>query len=174
MDVARRFATSRNVEVAPARRAAADEDRIVAFADQAREAVDATFGDKLAAGRQSVADLFVDHLVGQAKLRESGCASCRRRANRNRTRRPRSRSRPDRAQPSATPARRRRRRRACRFGSKARRAATRQCPACDRRRRASADRSRPAVPRGAPCGRRARTDGRMCAPEFPGTHSTSN
>ena len=109
-----RFAAPRNVEVAPARRAAADENRVVAFADQALEAVDAPFGDELAAGRQSVADLLVDHLVGQAKLRDLAAHHAAGARNRNRTPRPRSRSRPDRAQPSATPGPRRRRRRACR------------------------------------------------------------
>ena len=58
-----------NVEVAPARRAAADEDRVVAFAHQRLQAVDAPLGDELTASRQSVADLLVDHFVGQAELR---------------------------------------------------------------------------------------------------------
>ena len=68
MDVARSFFSPRNVKIAPARRAAADENRVVAFTHQALEAVDAPFGDELAAGRQGIADLFVDDLVGQAKL----------------------------------------------------------------------------------------------------------
>ncbi len=68
MDVARCFVAAGNIEVAPARRAAADKDCVVAFAHQPLEAVDAPFGDELAAGRQSVADLLVDHFVGQSKF----------------------------------------------------------------------------------------------------------
>jgi hypothetical protein len=53
-----------NVEVASARGAAADENGVVAFAHEPLEAVDESLGDELAAGRQGVADLLVDHLVG--------------------------------------------------------------------------------------------------------------
>src|ERR1700733_3956637 len=68
MDAARCFEAARNIEVAPPRRAAADKNRIVAFADEALQTIDAPFGDKLPASRQSVADLLVDYLVRQAKL----------------------------------------------------------------------------------------------------------
>ena len=68
VDVARGFPASGNLQVASARRAAADENRIVAFAGEALETVDAPFGHELAAGREGVADLLVDHLVGEAKL----------------------------------------------------------------------------------------------------------
>ena len=70
MDVRRRLAPARRVEVAAARRAAADEDRVEALAEHRLQAVDATRGDEFAAGRQRVADLLVDHLVGQAELRD--------------------------------------------------------------------------------------------------------
>jgi hypothetical protein len=49
VDVARCFAAPRNIEVAPSRRSAADEDRVVAFVDQTSETVDATLSDELAA-----------------------------------------------------------------------------------------------------------------------------
>src|ERR1700675_3365426 len=68
VNVACRFAAPGDVEIAPPRRAAADENRIVAFCDEALETVDAPFGDKLTASGQSVADLFVDDLIRQAKL----------------------------------------------------------------------------------------------------------
>ena len=93
---------------------------------------------------------------------ESGCASCRRRANRNRTRRPRSRPPPDRAPPSATPAPPRRRRPACRSDAPAPPAGEPRCSASGRPQLVSAGRSRPAAPRGVPAGRRARTGGRRC------------
>ena len=70
MNVARRLPPPGNVEVAPARRAAADENRIVAFADQRLEAVDPPLGYELAAGRERVADFLVDGFVGQAELRD--------------------------------------------------------------------------------------------------------
>ena len=70
MNIACRFAAPGDVEVAPARRAAADENRVVAFAHEGLKAVDPPFGDKLPASGQSVADLFVDHFVGQPKLRD--------------------------------------------------------------------------------------------------------
>ena len=69
-DVARRLAAAGNVEVAPVRRAAADEDRVVAFVEQRLEAGDAAGGDEGPAGRERVADFLVDHLVGQAEFRD--------------------------------------------------------------------------------------------------------
>ena len=77
-----------------------------------------------AAGRQARSRPPRRSLRRAGETSGSGCASCRRRANRNRTPRPRSRSRRDRGRRSARPARRRRRRRACRFASRARRAAS--------------------------------------------------
>ena len=92
-DVARRLGAAGDHEVPTVRRAAADEDRVVALLEERLHAGDAAGGDKGPAGRKRIADLLVDHLVGQAEFRESGCASCRRRANPSRTPRPRSRRR---------------------------------------------------------------------------------
>ena len=60
-----------NVEVAAARRAGADEDRVVAFGEQRLQAVDALAEARLdAADAEDVADLLVDHLLGQAEARD--------------------------------------------------------------------------------------------------------
>ena len=59
-----------NVEVAPARRAGADEDRVVAFGEQRLQAVDALAAAELDAEVEDVADLLVDHRFGQAELRD--------------------------------------------------------------------------------------------------------
>ena len=64
----RRFAPAGNDEVAAARGAAADEHRVPTFGEKALEAVDALFGDEDAAERKRVADLFVDHFVGQPEF----------------------------------------------------------------------------------------------------------
>src|SRR5271154_5484052 len=68
VDVRPGLASTRYFEVAAARRAAADENRVVAFAHEAFQTVDATLRNELTAGRQRVTDLFVDHIVGQPKL----------------------------------------------------------------------------------------------------------
>src|ERR1700689_393239 len=68
MNVACRLPAPGDVEIASPRRAAADEKRIINLGDEAFETVDAPFGDKLTASGQSVADLFVDDLIRQAKL----------------------------------------------------------------------------------------------------------
>src|SRR5689334_14865025 len=68
VNTARCFLAPRNIEVAPSRSATADEDGVVAFADETLEAVDAPLGDKLTASGQRVADLFVDDLIRQAEL----------------------------------------------------------------------------------------------------------
>ena len=67
--VVRGFPSAGNFEVATVRRAATDEDRVVALAEQRLQAVDAPSGDEPAAGRERVADLLVDHFVGQPKFR---------------------------------------------------------------------------------------------------------
>ena len=51
LDMGRRLAAAGHVEVAAARRAAADENCVIALAEQRLEAVDATLGDE--AGRRS-------------------------------------------------------------------------------------------------------------------------
>ena len=68
MDVLRGFAATRDVEVATARCAAADEHRIVAFAEQAAQRIDAPPAAKFHAHVEDVAALLVDHRIGQAEL----------------------------------------------------------------------------------------------------------
>src|SRR5271170_5216800 len=58
------------IEVAPARRAAADENGVVALAQQPFQAVDPSTRDKSCAAVKYVADLLVDHLVRQSEFRD--------------------------------------------------------------------------------------------------------
>ena len=76
--LAGRFLAAGNVEVAAARRAGADEDRVVAFGQQRLQAVDALAAAELDAEVEDVADLLVDHRFGQAEARDLACGSCRR------------------------------------------------------------------------------------------------
>ena len=69
MDVRRGFPTSRNVDVAAARRAAADEHGVEFFSQQRAHRVDAAAAAKLNALVDDVADFFVDYAVGKSKLR---------------------------------------------------------------------------------------------------------
>ena len=68
MDVGGRFLAAGDVEVASARRAAADEDRIKVFGEQRLQAVDAPAADELDAEIEDVVALLVDHGLGQAEL----------------------------------------------------------------------------------------------------------
>ena len=79
MDVGRGFLAAGDVEVAAARRAGADEDRVVAFGQQRLQAVDPLAQAHLEAEVGDVADLLVDDRFGQAEAAGSGCGSCRRR-----------------------------------------------------------------------------------------------
>ena len=79
-----RFLAAGNVEVAAARRAAADEDRVVALVEQRLHAVHALARAQLGLQVEDVADLFVDHRLGQAELRDLRYASSRRRSGRPR------------------------------------------------------------------------------------------
>ncbi len=77
MDVGGGLPAAGNVEIAAARRAGADEDRVVALRKQRLHAVDALPETRLdAAARQEgiedVADLLVDHRLGQAEARYLG------------------------------------------------------------------------------------------------------
>jgi len=63
------FLAPRNVEVAPARRAAADEHRVPAFLYQPLEAVDARAAAELDAEIENVAHFLVDHFERQAEAR---------------------------------------------------------------------------------------------------------
>src|SRR6185437_1450956 len=70
MDVLGRFRAARNVEVAAARRAGADEDRVPAFGDQRLETVDALAAVEFDAEVEDVAGLLVDDRVGQTEFRD--------------------------------------------------------------------------------------------------------
>ena len=70
VDVLRRFLAAGDVEVAPARRAGADEHRVAAFGEQRLQAVDALAAAELDAEVEDVAALLVDHLLGQAEFRD--------------------------------------------------------------------------------------------------------
>ena len=69
MNVPRSFAPPWRVEVTAARGAAANEYRVEPFGHHGLEALDALRGDEHSPGRQRVANLLVDHFIGQAKLR---------------------------------------------------------------------------------------------------------
>src|SRR5262245_66657365 len=70
MDVGRRFLAAGNVEVAPAWRARADEDRIPALREQRLEAVDALAAVKFDAEVEDVVAFLVDDGFGQAEARD--------------------------------------------------------------------------------------------------------
>ncbi len=70
VDVGRGFLAAGNVEVAPARRAGADEDRVPAFGEQRLQAVDALAADELDAEVEDVVALLVDDRFGQAEARD--------------------------------------------------------------------------------------------------------
>ena len=69
MDVLGRFLAAGNVEVAAARRAAADEDRVKVFGEQRLHAVDALAADEFDAEIEDVAAFLVDHAFRQAEFR---------------------------------------------------------------------------------------------------------
>ena len=149
VDVLGRFPAPGQVEIAPARRAAADEDGVVAAAvagEQGLEAVDAL------AGRASrCPDRGCSRPPRRSPTRaggtwESGCGSCRRRARRRRRSRIRSPAAPGRARRSATPGPRPPARCACRSSAARAWAGGAGCRPSDRRRRASGDRSPPVPP----------------------------
>src|SRR5579864_2789419 len=68
MDVFGRFLAAGNVEIAAARRAAADEDRVVILLEQRLQAIDALAEFRLRLKRQDVAALLVQHAFGQAEF----------------------------------------------------------------------------------------------------------
>ena len=69
MDVLCRFLAAGDVEVAAARRAAADEDRVKTFGQQRLHAVDALAADKVDAEIENVVAFLVDHAFRQAEFR---------------------------------------------------------------------------------------------------------
>src|SRR6185437_5697535 len=72
MDVGGGLLAAGDVEVAAARRARADEDGVVAFLEQRLHAVDALAEARVDAEVHDVADLLVDHRLGQAEARYLG------------------------------------------------------------------------------------------------------
>src|SRR5437764_593026 len=72
MDVGFCFLTSRNIQIAPAWRATAHEDRIPALLDQAFEAVDALIAAKFDSEIENVVALFIDDRFGKAKAGDLG------------------------------------------------------------------------------------------------------
>src|SRR5258708_5454574 len=58
-----------NVEIAPARRAAADEDRVIFLREQALHAVDALAETRFGLEAEDVAALLVENGFGQTKFR---------------------------------------------------------------------------------------------------------
>ena len=81
MDIGGGFLAAGNVEVAAARRAGADEHRVVALVEQRLQAADVLAEAGLdAAHVDDVADLLVDAPLGQAEARDLACGSSRRRA----------------------------------------------------------------------------------------------
>ena len=152
----------------------ADEDRVEVFGEQSLQAVDPMAAAKIDAEIEDIADLLVDHRLGQAEFRNLACASCRRRADPGRRPRLRSRAARDRAPRSATPARRRYRRCVCRCALPPAAASAPRPRPCSRRRRVSDGRWRPVRPRPGRGGRRARTGDRRCARECPERHSIAS
>src|SRR5580704_11212398 len=72
MDALCRFLAARNVEVAPARRAGADENRVPILRQQRLEAVDAVVTVKLDAEIEDVTAFLVDDGFGQPEARDLG------------------------------------------------------------------------------------------------------
>jgi hypothetical protein len=70
VDLRGRLAAPGNLEVAPARRAAADEDRVVAFVEQRLHRRDRRAGAEVDAEIEDVAAFLVDHRFGQPEARD--------------------------------------------------------------------------------------------------------
>ena len=69
MDVGGRFLAAGNLELAAARRAGADEDRVVILGEQLLHAVDALAALELDAEVEDVVGFLVDHRIRQAEFR---------------------------------------------------------------------------------------------------------
>ncbi len=69
VDVLRRFGSTGQIQIASARRAAADEDRVVVLREQIAHRFDARVASEIDAEIEDVADLFVDHFFGQTETR---------------------------------------------------------------------------------------------------------
>ena len=128
VDVRGRFAAAGNVEVAAARRAAADEDRVVAFGEQRASCCRcACRRGTRCPGRARSRPPRRSRESGRRNFGNLRCASCRPPAASPSNTTHRSRAARDRARRSATPARRRPARRACRSSSSRAWAAGRGC-----------------------------------------------
>ncbi len=68
MDIGGCFLAAGDVQFAAARRAGADEDRVILLVEQLLQAVDAMAALELDAEAQDVAGLFVDHAIGQTEF----------------------------------------------------------------------------------------------------------
>ena len=86
VDVGGRFLAARNVEIAPARRAGADENRVIVFGEQRFQAVDALARAEIDADIEDIADFLVDDRFRAGESAGSACGSCRPRAHRRRRR----------------------------------------------------------------------------------------
>ena len=71
------FLAAGNFELAAARRAGADEDRVVVFAEQPLQAVDALAALELDAEIEDVIGFLIDHGIRQPEFRNLRSASCR-------------------------------------------------------------------------------------------------
>ena len=114
VDIGGGFLAAGDVELAAARGAGADEDRVVILVEQLLQAVDAMPALELDAEVEDVIGLLVDHRCQAGGILESGSASCRPPWDRHRTRCSDSRAARGRARPQAKRDRRRRARCACR------------------------------------------------------------
>ena len=70
VDVARPLPGGPAIEVAAARRAAADEDRVAVLGEQRAHRLDARAAEEFDAELEDVAGLLVDHFLGQAEARD--------------------------------------------------------------------------------------------------------
>ncbi len=80
MDMPGRGVAARQIEIAPARRAAADEDRIEFFREQRLHAADRGAEARLDAKIEDIAHLLVDHRLGQAEFGDLAADHAPRRA----------------------------------------------------------------------------------------------
>ena len=119
VDVLAGFLAAGNVELAAARRAGADEDRVEVLRQQRLHAVDALAALELDAEVEDVVGFLVDHRRRAGGISEFASASCRRPWGPGRTRCSGSRAGRDRARPRARRGRRRPARCACRSSSSA-------------------------------------------------------
>ena len=69
MDMLCRFPPAGQIEIAPARRARADEDGIVAFGEQLLHRIDTRIAAEVDTEIEYVADFLVDHFLGQTEAR---------------------------------------------------------------------------------------------------------